>query len=432
MQKVLILSYFFPPCNLTASQRAYGWAKYLNMFGYYPVIITRSWQVPISKPEDGFKKSGNEIVIEKQEGFEIHYLPYFPSLRDKLFISKNKNSFSQFLQKTLTFVELLSYGFTSFFISYKNIYQYACDYLKKNNDIKALVVTANPFVMFKFGYLLNKEFGIKWIADYRDDWGTSDLTKPITFPEKLIAYLDKRNEKKWVSSASLIMSISEHYVKKISSFTNVKGEVILNGYLKEDAERLNTNMANCFTIVYNGTLYNTQPVEEVLEGFRFFVNKYPTTTFKLLFVGAAFDPVQEQRILKKAEQLNLLPYIEVTNRKPKVEVMQIQKSAHVLLMIAHKGYKGVPSSKLYEYLSLAKPVVSYPCDEDIIDETLKGYNLGYTCASKQLLTSVFDDLYAKYKDVKYSELVADELYIELFSREHQTKKLAEMLRQFKN
>ena len=62
MIRAVVLSYFFPPCNLTASQRAYGWAKYLNRNGYYPIIITRSWDVAILKPEDALKKAGNKVV----------------------------------------------------------------------------------------------------------------------------------------------------------------------------------------------------------------------------------------------------------------------------------------------------------------------------------------------------------------------------------
>ena len=48
MENVLIISYFFPPCNLTASQRAFNWAKYLKEFGYNPIVITRKWDQPIS------------------------------------------------------------------------------------------------------------------------------------------------------------------------------------------------------------------------------------------------------------------------------------------------------------------------------------------------------------------------------------------------
>ena len=44
-KKVLILSYFFPPCNLPASQRSYGWATQLHEYGYHPIIITRNWSL---------------------------------------------------------------------------------------------------------------------------------------------------------------------------------------------------------------------------------------------------------------------------------------------------------------------------------------------------------------------------------------------------
>ena len=41
MKKILIISYFFPPCNLTASQRVSSWAKYLNKSGYYFLDIPK-------------------------------------------------------------------------------------------------------------------------------------------------------------------------------------------------------------------------------------------------------------------------------------------------------------------------------------------------------------------------------------------------------
>ena len=33
-----------------------------------------------------------------------------------------------------------------------------------------MIATGAPYLLFSFAYLLNKKFGIKWIADYRDDW----------------------------------------------------------------------------------------------------------------------------------------------------------------------------------------------------------------------------------------------------------------------
>ena len=72
LKKVLVLSYFFPPCNLTASQRSLGWAKYLNKFGFYPIFITRNWEHHINGPEDMHHHSGNEIINEQYETHAVY------------------------------------------------------------------------------------------------------------------------------------------------------------------------------------------------------------------------------------------------------------------------------------------------------------------------------------------------------------------------
>ena len=48
MKKILIISYFFPPCNLTPSQRTISWARLLHKHGYYPIVITRRWDTKIN------------------------------------------------------------------------------------------------------------------------------------------------------------------------------------------------------------------------------------------------------------------------------------------------------------------------------------------------------------------------------------------------
>ena len=83
--KVLILAYFFPPCNITASQRSFSWAKYFYRKGLYPVIITRKWERPVKVQSDGHYATTEGVKIEKFEHYEVHYLPYVPSLRDRIY-----------------------------------------------------------------------------------------------------------------------------------------------------------------------------------------------------------------------------------------------------------------------------------------------------------------------------------------------------------
>ena len=89
MKEVLIISYFYTPCSLTAAQRPAGWVKYLSQFGVKPILITRNWDKLLNTPEDQLRDSGKQIKIDKTNSFEIHYLPYRASLRDRLFNSSN-------------------------------------------------------------------------------------------------------------------------------------------------------------------------------------------------------------------------------------------------------------------------------------------------------------------------------------------------------
>ena len=171
MKKILIISYFFPPCNLTASQRADSWAKNLHKFGYYPIVITRNWNHDIKNPFDTMKSSGEKVQHTKKESYEVYHLPYRANYRDEIYVKYENSKFVLF-RRLLTFFELLSQNFSNYFIPFKNIHRFTEDYLKNNNDIQGLIISGNPFILFKFGYLLKKKFGIKWLADYRDEWNT--------------------------------------------------------------------------------------------------------------------------------------------------------------------------------------------------------------------------------------------------------------------
>jgi len=424
MKKVIVLSYFFTPCNLTASQRALGWANYLKEFGYYPIIITRNWDIPIGKPEDAAISSGDKIIHEKNDKYEVYYLPYKSSFRDRLF--SNKSRIVTLFRKGLTFFEMLFFNFTTRVLPYRTIYTFTKSYLKENKDIDRLIITASPFPIFRFGYLLNKKFGIKWLADYRDDWSTCEA-RIYTNLEKFLNIFERNSEKKWISSASYISTVSNHYRDKITNFTGKKGFTLLNGYFEEDFNGLKSIDSEVFTVVYNGSLYASQPVEKVLSAFKIFLDKHINDKHKIKFVfaGTAYDKNQLRRI--NSASASFSENILVTERIPRKEILDLQCAAHALIMISHLNCKGIPSSKIYEYLAIGKPIVSYPPDGDIIDDTLKKYNLGYICSSEEQFANQLGELYTTFLNEKSCEIISDKDYVRSFSRRNQSKMTAEIL-----
>ena len=99
MQKVLIISYFFPPCRLVGSERTEYWAKNLYKYGYYPIILTRQWNPNQIELTNKINNNYNEHLI--YDHYEVYKVPYKRSLRD---ILSNYKSLILF-QKALTFLE---------------------------------------------------------------------------------------------------------------------------------------------------------------------------------------------------------------------------------------------------------------------------------------------------------------------------------------
>lgn len=427
LKKVLVLSYFFPPCNLTASQRSLGWAKYLNKFGYYPIFITRNWEHHINGPEDMHHHSGKEIIHEQFETHAVYYLPFKGNLRDRLYSKYGKNRFN-YLRKALSFIELFGHHYFTSLIPFSNIYYFADQYLTNHPEIKSMIVTGNPFEIFRFGYLLSKKHNVNWIADYRDDWNTSTVNYSRGPLDSMLKKLEINSERKYISSTHCITSISPVYTNKIADFNGVDGQVLLNGFFPEDFNHyLNLPFFEEFTVVYNGMLYQSQMIEVFLDGFKKLADTYPEhrNKIKLRFPGILFLVEVAARVKNYMKGYDDM--LIMTPRISRNEVLEIQAKAHLLLMVSHKDAKGIPSSKIYEYLGLGKPVMICPGDDDILDATFKPYNLGCIANNSEEAFELLKDHFAKYLRGESSLQIPDKNYTHQFTREHQTGVLAKLL-----
>lgn len=425
MQKVLIISYFFSPCSLTAGQRALGWANYLSEYGYYPTIISRRWDQPISTPEDALLSSGQEIIHEKNEKYEVFYLPYKATLRDR-FYTRFSGSPLQKLSRVFTFFGLIAENFTHRALPYRNLYTFAKNWVKDNPDTKITIISGAPFNQFSFGYRLKKKLKMNWIADYRDDWSSPDITGTSGngVLGKFINRLAARSEKKWVGSAVCITSVSGYYAEKIGKFVNRPSHVVLNGF--ELVVPAATASSSAYVLTYNGSLHYTQLVEGLLTVVERLITE-DKLAIELNFPGLAFDPIQEERVLNASK--NIQEFVHITPRIPKEQVLQIQANSDALIMLSHPGMKGIPSSKLYEYLPFEKPIIQYPNDGDIVEETLLDSGLGFS-------TSSTDELYERIKSLaedkingRANNLQPNKERIQSYSRKMQTKSLADLLNQ---
>lgn len=423
MQKVLIISYFAPPCTLTGANRVGSWIKHLPEHGIYPIVITRNWVGSEKDEVTRLKNSGKLIRHEVLDKAECYYAPYKSSLRDMAFIRSRDSRIFAYLSKFLTFFGLLLQNISLRFIPYNNLYDLAREILSKQKEIDTLVISGNPFEQFFFGYLLKKEFSqISWIADYRDDWTTNPLYSN-DLSSKIFKKYNQFFEKKWVASASEVLTVTDLYRKRLSKLHNRNCQLLCNGYNEDLLHTPPLMRSNKFQITYSGTIYSHQDFSSIIEIIDRIAKKNHDKEFNLTFLGSmgSVDSKQKNTLQQKTvSNFN----IDITERISWKDSIAFAKASDVLLIGSYGDLKGISPSKIFEYAAMGVPVVCYPSDRDIIDEILKKSNTAYLCDTEKECY----DSFQKIVDGDF-EYMPNKSEIIKFSAKHQVSILAQILKE---
>ena len=123
--------------------------------GHKVTVVTRKWERPVKSFTDMHYSTSDGAEILDKEGYKVHTVTYTANKRDQL-LTGNK---SAVLRKLLSIKELLLQPVHLETCPFSNMYS-AGKKVCQNEKVDIIVVSGNPFIQFKFGYLLNKEFGI--------------------------------------------------------------------------------------------------------------------------------------------------------------------------------------------------------------------------------------------------------------------------------
>lgn len=426
MKKILLLSQYFQPCTLTPAQRITYWAQNLHKLGYFPVIVTRAWNPEIRTHHDTKLPLGHEVKVEKYPTHEVHYLPFRPGMLDWGYLNFGETWLRPFFL-LIRLLDVFLVRFSLRFTSFANYLPYLKDLIGKQHFDK-MIISAEPFYLFRLGYSLHRKFGIPWLADYRDDWSTNELQMEKTGSgvRKWVAKLESNYEKKWVSTAESVISVSDPYTQRICDFLVKPGITIQNGFEESLLDLPESGLYEQFTLIYSGVLYPSQDIRMILDVLDQCLRR--DRPFKLIFLGAGFD-AKEKRRIESMVPLPLKPWIEVTERFPRKRALEILQKSHAFLGMAYGKMKGIPSSKLYEYIALGKPVLLCPTDQDLMEEILKESGLGFFAKNASDGVDLILELQDFYREQnRLSQLKAhSRTSILKYSRFQQLKKLADYL-----
>ncbi len=413
---------------MVGAERPYSWFKHFHECGLYPVVITRHWNHKVVHINDSSRTDSSPLRIEKHEHGEIHYLPYKGTIRDK-FISLFGNDRFTFIRKLLTFAELIAEFISIHFSAYKFLFTYAQEVIKSHQPA-ALIISANPFPQFRIGYLLKQQYGLKWLADYRDDWTTNQLNERRGIVKKLLLPVERHCEKKWVRSSAHFISVTPVYVRRIEQLTGVSGTNIYNGFEVEDLHHPKTKKPDeKFVLLYTGSVYAQQDFSMLAEGLKRIAdeNSFPAEKMEVCFLGATMNFLMPENVKQLSDKLNafgasctMLPHVKGE------EFFNALRQCDMLFFTRYGNLQGIVPAKIFTYMGSLKPVLLAGSDADTIEHLIKPYSMGF-------IANDGNEVFNAVKSVLENPLrVAsddDRKYISQFSRKHLAHRVAEIVKQ---
>jgi glycosyltransferase involved in cell wall biosynthesis len=414
---VLVLAYHFSPSNSSAAHRPESWARHGKKFGLNPTIVTRHWS---GLENDWLNFSGNSgasVAIEKTPQAEIIRLPYKN-------VDSSKDTFwrkSSISRKLYYLYQALSGNFHTQANVMPTFKPFLTELLR-HRRFDYIIATAPPYQLVELAYELSRQFDIPFVSDIRDLWNDNkalQVNGKWSIKERFNEKLSRYYVKKWVKRSSLVTAVAAPLGEVVTAGIKTPFAVVTNGYESTIFEAAEQKLTREFTVTLTGTIYPEQKFDILLEGFQRFLMERPKA--KLHFIGVSIIPGIEEKIR------SILPeeYIVVKARVPKKDAIDLTVSSHVLFYAGWKGYRGFYTGKIFEYLAARKNILIAPGDNDVIDELLVESNAGISADTPDEVAITLNTWYNEWLETGMVSYKGREEIIKKYSREEQTRKLAE-------
>lgn len=380
-QKILILTYYWPPCGGAGVQRWLKFARYLPEFGWEPVILTVDPAYAAYPAVDTTLEDEVPADIRVEKTRALNYFALGDKKRDGSgipsagFASGDQggilNKLARFARGNF-FIPDPRRGWNKF--AFRRASRLITDL-----DIKYVVTTSPPHSTQLIGIKLKRRFPtIKWIADLRDPWTGIYYYKSF-YPTILSRAIDSSYERRTIKLADHITTVGNSLRKSFIKVTSLPPErisVIHNGYDENDFRDLDVQAPIIPTITYTGTLSEQYPTGSLVRSLKRLVDI--GIIFRFRFAGTIPDKIREEIIAATGPGVTeFIPYV---NHHQAIEYMS-GSSVLLLIIPEHPGNRSIITGKLFEYMAAGKPVLCIgPADgdaADILEKSKAGATFNY-------------------------------------------------------
>lgn len=398
MKKVLIITYYWPPSGGGGVQRWLKFSKYLPEHGVIPIVVSpKGAEYPVidESLESSIPSEVEHVLIPIWEPYKLF----------KKFTGKDKstkvNSGVLKDRSKQSFKEKLSLWIRgNVLIPDPRVFwvrpghQKLRRYLKENH-VDTIVTTGPPHSVHLIGLKLKNEFGIRWIADFRDPWSEIDYLDEFNLT--LVARrVHEKLERKVLKKADTVLTVSHNWASDLERLGANDVQVITNGYDEDDFKDFDYDYkSDKFVILYSGILTeyrNPERLWKVLDELCA-SNRQFADQLELRFYGTI-----DQGVIDSIKKLSFLGqrysyggYIDHE------KLLKAYEKASLLLLLQNdtKNAMGHIPGKVFEYLATEKPILALAKKESDVGKIIEEAGAGEVCSSDND-RRMFDVIQAMY------------------------------------
>lgn len=422
--KVLILTYYWPPSGGGGVQRWMYFAIYLSKMGIKPKVITVD-------PQKASYPLIDNSQINMVENIETIYTNTFEPLKLYSLLksgSKNKEiPYGSLGGSKGIFSKIMAFVRANFFIpdARKGWTKYAINASTKilnKEKFDWIITTGPPHSTHLAGYYLSKKFKIKWLADFRDPWSEIYFLNE-TYRFNFAKQRDLKLEKKVLNNADIITtvgpSMAKLLLKKINNSEKLK--VLYNGYDHELLQSIENNKHKNikFTITHLGLLGSTQRFDSFINAL--LCSKIDMSDIQICLAGKV-----DTKFLNSLNENK----INVTHHnflERKTALTQMKNSELLLLCPPMTGNTElIISTKTMEYLACSVPILGIgdtnsDASKLVAQQSFSGF------FNPDNINQIADFLYLKYSNFKKNNIEDNNFDATEYSRYNVSKELLKIL-----
>ncbi len=397
MQKVLIVTYYWPPAGGPGVQRWLYFASYMREFGIEPLVYTPENPHYPLRDDSLLTQVPAEIKVIRKKIWEPYQLAGWLSRSKTRRISSGIINREEpgWLERFMLWVR------GNLFIPDARKYWVAPSvrYLREvleQEQIGTIVTTGPPHSVHLIGLHLKEVADIRWIADFRDPWTTIGYHDAL-YLSRWAQKKHKTLEARVLNGADAVITTSALTREEFAPLTAKPLHVITNGY--SGARNGKGQPGGPFRVSHIGSLLSGRNPVSLWSALGNLVKKDPDfgKDLELHLTG----PVSAE-VLKSIREHGLQGYLHRQDYIPHEEALGEQRKAQVLLLIEidRPETRGIIPGKFFEYLAAARPILAIgPSGWEvagIIDKTNSGAAFEY--ADQKGMEATLLRWYGDYRD----------------------------------